>query len=78
MMNERAYSRNFEGNYNRNYYVSCSRSRGGSRGKGYCGNYDGGSRREINRLPFYQAYQVPLMILGSFLSGVLLIIGALA
>lgn len=78
MMNERAYSRNYEGTYTRNYYRNCGRSPMENRsGKRY-GNCDGSRRREAEHLSFYQTYQIPLMILGSFLSGVLLVIGALA
>lgn len=77
MMNERAYDRDYEGSYSRDYYRNCTRSHGrtsGGDGRGNCGGNPG----KTERLNFYQAYQVPLMILGSFLSGILLIIGALA
>lgn len=74
MMNERAYNRNYEADYVRNYY------RGGTSGRDrmYREKRNGNGHRDMERMSFYETYQIPLMILGSFLSGVLLIVGALA
>lgn len=74
MMNERTYGREYETDYNRDYYGDRAGKRSGARRGGYCGGRPG----EAERIPFYETYQIPLMILGSFLSGALLIIGALA
>lgn len=74
MMNERAYSREYEADYIRNYYGDGN----GRRDRTYQGGCRGGRGRRPERTPFYETYQIPLMLLGSFLSGVLLVIGALA
>lgn len=79
MMNERAYSSFYREKYkgNKSDDRGRRRSSGGGRILTYEPDYSGRGRR-FEWEDLYRVFQVPLMILGTILSCVLLIVGALA